>query len=72
MAFCFRCYDELTPMTTMDMIFSEDWLRKVAKEEEDVRFSVGGWVSSQPMNRLMSEIPNHNKGDDKTEHSGNL
>jgi transcriptional regulator with XRE-family HTH domain len=29
----------------MDMTFSQDWLRKVAKEEEDVRFSVGGWVS---------------------------
>jgi transcriptional regulator with XRE-family HTH domain len=29
----------------MDMTFSQEWLRKVAKEEEDVRFSVGGWVS---------------------------
>lgn len=29
----------------MDMTFSQDWLRRVAKEEEDVRFSVGGWTS---------------------------
>jgi hypothetical protein len=29
----------------MDMKFSPDWLRRVAKEEEDVRFSVGGWTS---------------------------
>jgi DNA-binding XRE family transcriptional regulator len=29
----------------MDMTFSPDWLRRVAKEEEDVRFSVGGWTS---------------------------
>lgn len=28
----------------MDMTFSPEWLHKVAKEEEDVRFSVGGWV----------------------------
>ena len=29
----------------MDMTFSQDWLRRVAKEEDDVRFSVGGWTS---------------------------
>lgn len=29
----------------MDMTFSQEWLRRVAKEEEDVRFSVGGWTS---------------------------
>jgi DNA-binding XRE family transcriptional regulator len=29
----------------MDMTFSPEWLRRVAKEEEDVRFSVGGWAS---------------------------
>lgn len=29
----------------MDMTFSPEWLRRVAKEEEDVRFSVGGWTS---------------------------
>lgn len=28
----------------MDMKFSSEWLQKVAKEEEGVRFSVGGWV----------------------------
>ena len=29
----------------MDITFSQEWLRRVAKEEEDVRFSVGGWTS---------------------------
>src|ERR1700761_520641 len=29
----------------MDMTFSQEWLRRVAKEEEEVRFSVGGWTS---------------------------
>jgi DNA-binding XRE family transcriptional regulator len=29
----------------MDMTFSQEWLRRVAKEEEGVRFSVGGWTS---------------------------
>lgn len=29
----------------MDMTFSQEWLRRVAKEEEDVRFSAGGWTS---------------------------
>jgi transcriptional regulator with XRE-family HTH domain len=29
----------------IDMKFSPEWLLRVAKEEEDVRFSVGGWVS---------------------------
>jgi transcriptional regulator with XRE-family HTH domain len=29
----------------MDMKFSPEWLLRVAKEEEEVRFSVGGWVS---------------------------
>jgi DNA-binding XRE family transcriptional regulator len=29
----------------MDMTFSQEWLRRVATEEEDVRFSVGGWTS---------------------------
>lgn len=29
----------------MDMTFSQEWLRRVAEEEEDVRFSVGGWIS---------------------------
>lgn len=29
----------------MDMTFSQEWLRRVAKEEDDVRFSVGGWTS---------------------------
>lgn len=29
----------------MDMKFNEEWLRKVAAEEEGVRFSVGGWAT---------------------------
>lgn len=29
----------------IDMKFSPEWLLRVAKEEEDVRFSVGGWIS---------------------------
>ncbi|MGC1361698.1 MAG: helix-turn-helix transcriptional regulator [Silvibacterium sp.] len=29
----------------IDMKFNPEWLLRVAKEEEDVRFSVGGWVS---------------------------
>ncbi len=29
----------------MDMTFSPEWLRKIAEEEENVRFSVGGWIA---------------------------